>query len=257
MKKFFIAVILLILISFSILLVYRNTIAKDGIEKGVYNLVGQKMTIGKVNVGLFKTDIAVEDIKVFNPEGYSKELLAEVPEIFINYALLDILKGFIHLPEIKLNIDEVNIEKDKNGVLNIDKFKVESEKNSAKSAKEKEQSGKDNGKKQFLADKVILEVGTIHYKDNTKSPAVEKEYKMNFSKTFTNVTDERVIISAITTEILSRLMGEGLSLAIDALSKGGKMPDLFKDKKSGLGKSTQTENSKTETGLNSKNSDKK
>jgi len=219
MKKVIVLLLVIVLIAVAVFIGARNIIAKNMIEKGVRDSVGQELSIGRINIGVVTPDLRIKDLQVHNPSGYTEKLLAEVPDLFVNYALIDIIKGFIHFPELRINIKQINVEKDKNGVMNIDRFKPETkegDKNEESSAKVDK-----SDKKQFLVNKFVLEIGTVRYRDASKTPSTEKEYQINFSKEFSNVSDERVIIDAIFSAVASKLIAEGIGTAIDTLMKGG------------------------------------
>ena len=131
-KKIFMFLVLIILVVVCGVIIARNTIAKNAIMKGTKEVLGQDLTIGDIDIGLLTTNVKVNSLQVYNPKGYTEKYIADVNELFINYSLLDILKGFIHFPEIRVNIEQLNIEKDKNGVLNVDHFKPESSKKQSK-----------------------------------------------------------------------------------------------------------------------------
>lgn len=188
-------------------LLARNIIATNLIEKGAKNLVGLKLTIGNIDLGILKTNMKVDDLDVYNPSGYTEKYIAELPLIFVNYALLDIIKGFIHLPELEINLQQVNVEKDKNGVLNLDHIQTKSI-----PAPKKKKTDKKKG--EFLIDRMTLKIGTIHYIDNSQSPPIRKKIDLKFSKTFTNLSDPKVIVSSIVKEIVGQLVSQGVAITV-------------------------------------------
>lgn len=208
MKKFFIILLIIIAVVVVGALLARNIIATNLIEKGARNLVGLKLTISNINIGIFKTFVKVDDLKVYNPSGYTEKYIADLPNIYINYALMDIIKGFIHLPELDINIAQVNAEKDKNGVFNINHIqpKVES-----KPKAQKETKGKAKG---FLIDKMNLKIGTVRYIDNSQTPPLRKKIDLNFSKTFTNLKDPKAIIDSILKEVAGQLVAQGIAVTV-------------------------------------------
>jgi len=224
MKKLLLALVAIIVIILAVVVIARNSLIKNGIEKGVNKLVGQKLTIESIHAGLLNTNLEVKNLKIYNPAGYTEQLLIEMPEFFANYALIDIIKGFIHFPEIRLDIKQVNVEKDKNGVLNTDHFKTKEKKET------KETQSKEEKKQEFLINKLTLTITTIRYKDNTKTPATDKEYNVNISKTFTDVSSAEQIIAAIESEVLGKLVAEGINVAFEGLKKGDFKSIMGKDK---------------------------
>lgn len=214
MKKILIFILLLIAILALGLIIFRNTLIKNGIEKSVKKIVQQEIAIDSISAGLLTTNLAIENLKVYNPIGYTEKLLLESQEIYIDYVLKDIIKGFLHFPSVRLNIKQVNVEKDKNGILNIDHFKPARKEGDSKEA-EKE-IGKE---KKFLINKLILNIDTIRYQDNTKTPSTKKEFNVNISKTFTDVNSANVIVSTIIQGVTEKLIAEGISMTVNAFMK--------------------------------------
>lgn len=220
MKKFLILLFIILIICLIGLVIGRNIIAKNVLERSVDKLIGQKLTIKGIQVGLLGTDITIEDLRVYNPSGYSEVFLTTIPEIFVDYALLDIIKGFIHLPELRLDLKEINVEKDKGGVLNLDHFKAEKK----EGAKGEERAGE----RKFLIDKMILKIGTIRYKDNTKTPPEEKVFQIDYSEGFTDVTSPDIIIDSIRKEVIERLIERGIKLAVEEILKDKEVQEALK-----------------------------
>lgn len=213
MKKFGLIVLVILIAAVIAVVMARNTIIKNAIEKGVNEIVGQKVTVGNVNAEILATKIKFDALKVYNPAGYTDEFLTNIRELYINYALLDIIKGFIHLPELRIDIKEMNVEKDKKGVLNLDHFKGKE--------KEAKPEAKKEGEKKFLVDKMVLKISTIRYRDNTKTPPEVKELEINFEKTFNDVDSAEVIINEIKNAAVGQLVAKGVKVVIKSLMQGG------------------------------------
>jgi hypothetical protein len=230
MKKIIFFLIASILIVFAVVIVFRDALIKTGLEKGINRLVGQKLNVESIETNLFSTDFKAINLSVYNPSGYTETLLLEMPEFFANIELLDIIKGLIHFSELTINIKQINVEKDKSGVLNTDHFKA---------VEKKDKTEVTNGNKQqdFLVNKLTITIGTIKYKDNTKNPPLDKEYNVNMTKTFVDVSSAEQIVSEIKTEVFNKLISEGINIALkgaEELIKTGDVKALKKEGKEKL-----------------------
>ena len=222
MKKFLLFILIIAVIVLGLAVVNRNLIVKNVLERGVARLTGQKLTVAGVAVGLKKSDVHVKELKIYNPKGYENMLLLEVPEIYIHYAPKDIIKGKIHLPQLRVNISQVNVEKDKNGVLNVDHFKiVQPDKDKAPAEK--------SGKTDFLVDHLDFTLGTISYKDESLLVPLNKTFNVNVSKSFRNVDSAAIIASAIIAEVVKILVAEGINLAAATIAKYAAIDDLLEE----------------------------
>lgn len=215
MKKLGLILLAILVVLFFLVITARNMIVKSIMEKGVNESVGQKITVGDVDVGITGTEIKFDKLEIYNPSGYTDKLLADVRELYIDYALMDIIKGFIHLPELKIGIKEMNVEKDKNGVLNLEHFKGKKE--GAKPEVENKEG------KKFLINKMDLEIDTIRYRDNTKTPPELKELQIDFRKTFNNIDSAEVIINEIKNAAVQQLVERGIKIMMKTLLEDEKL----------------------------------
>jgi hypothetical protein len=62
----------------------------------------------------------IRDLEIENPEGFEGKVFAKIPEIYVSVDFQKLLRGeMVHLREVRLDLAEVNIEKNKRGVSNI------------------------------------------------------------------------------------------------------------------------------------------
>lgn len=260
MKKFLFTVLIILIIAVVGILFMRNAIATYLLEKGFKDLIGLKLTTNNINLGILETDIKVDGLTVYNPSGYTEKILAELPQIYIDYSLQDIIKMFLHFPQLSINISQINVEKDSSGNLNVDyiakapAFQSEDKKQKTTAQQDKEK------KMEFLVDRMTLEIGTIRYLDNSKNPPLKKKISFNYSKTFKNITDSRVIVDSIVGAVVKKLIAEGVSVTVksfltnekfvDALLKGDTETMKVEGAKElgGLGKELEQEMFKDDTG---------
>jgi uncharacterized protein involved in outer membrane biogenesis len=181
----------------------KNTIAKIGVEKGVEAVTGLKMKISSLNIGVINTLVGINDMKLYNPKGYEDPVMLDMEEIYVDYDLPAILKGTIHLPEMRLALKEFIVVKNEEGELNLNALKVVKE----EKARDKQAPAKET-KKQGKApdiqiDKLRLKVGKVIYKDYSKggSPAV-KEFNINIDEEFTGINDPNKLVSLIVVKAL-------------------------------------------------------
>ena len=105
MLKLFRFIIFVVLIFF-LLVLGRNIILKFAVEKGVEAATGLQLQIEKFDLGIAETHLGINNLQLLNPSGYPDRVMFEAPEVFVDYNLGSILKGKIHLEEIRLNFDK-------------------------------------------------------------------------------------------------------------------------------------------------------
>lgn len=138
----------------------RNLLIKQGLQSGVKKSLGMELAISEINVGLFRTDIRVEGLRIYNPEGFEGELLADLPLIFVDYELGPMLKDKVHLSEVELNINEIVVVRNKKGEVNLNRLKPISAgtgKTPTKEAPEEEW--------EMQIDRLILTINSVKFVD--------------------------------------------------------------------------------------------
>jgi len=187
-----IAIILIVGIVF--LFAAKNILAKTIISGGVKAITGLSLNIKSMRIGLLNSLIDIKNLKLFNPKGFEDKLMINMPEIFVDYELGEFLKGKIHFTEIRLNLEEFTVVKNKDGVLNLDSLNVVK-------AKKQTTAKKDSKKKKLpplKIDVLKLRIGKVIYKDYSKGgkPKV-KEYDVDINEQYKNIDDPYRFVSLI------------------------------------------------------------
>jgi hypothetical protein len=80
-----------------------------------------------LSVGVFRHSLRVSGFKMYNPEGFSKSALIDLPKAAVDYDLFSLLKGKLRLTRLDIELHEVLIEKNREGKLNVDSLKIAEE----------------------------------------------------------------------------------------------------------------------------------
>ncbi len=212
---------MLIVVALVVVFVGKNVIAKAAVVAGVKQVTGLGLRIHDLDVGLPKTFVSVKGLEVLNPVGFPSGTLMDVPEIYIDYDLAAILKGEVHLEELRLNMKELTVVRNAEGAVNVNSIRaVNKTKEEAKApAKPKPAAGK---APRVRIDRVSLQVGRVVYKDYSqgKEPQV-KEFNINLNEQFQNVNDPYALATLIITRALAKTTIASLAnLDLDSLQAG-------------------------------------
>lgn len=237
-------IIIVFVVIIVILVIGRNAIVKFVMEKGVRVAVGLPLKIEKIDLGLMTTHIGITEMKLFNPEGFGGGVMFHAPEIFVDYNLGAIIKGKIHLEEVRLDINQLTIVKNEQGQINLDALKPKEEDQQSQKKEEKKIEGKKGDAEEKKApemqiDHLVLKVGKVVYKDYSKGgePSI-KEYKVNISEEIDDVMDAKVLLGIIVTKAIAKT---ALTSLIDFnMDMFGSVTDI-------PGKAVETLKSTTET----------
>ncbi len=220
MKKFFSILFVLVIVLILVLAVGKNYIAKTAISAGVKAMTGLRLSIDKMDVGILKSALGIDMLKIYNPEGYADALMLDMPEIYVDYDLPAILRKKIHLEEVRIDMNRFVVVKNADGTLNLDALKT------VQQAKEKpvgeEKPGEKTAPPQFQIDLLKLKVGTVVYKDYSKGaePAV-REFNLNIDRQYKDITDPQALAASIMfTALANTTIGSLTGFDVNGLTEG-------------------------------------
>lgn len=101
------------------LVLLKNVIAQAALVGGVQALTGLRVSVGGMDVGLLRTSIGIRGVRIANPRGFTDPVMVDLPELYVDYRLLPLLTGRVHLDEVRLHLREVVVEKNAAGWLNL------------------------------------------------------------------------------------------------------------------------------------------
>lgn len=193
-KKLKILIVLIIVLLVIGLL--KDQIIKTIVIASIEKTVGTKTSIAGFSLSLFKQTVEMKEFKMYNPAGFPKGLLIDLPYVEVNLDVEALFKKELHLRELTVELRELDLVKNKQGQLNVDALKVSKEpeaKKPAASAKKEEMP--------MRIDVLNLSIGKIVSKDYTASgePAISVR-DVNIQKTYKNITSINQLILLILTE---------------------------------------------------------
>lgn len=230
MKKVLGSLLIIILAVLVFLIVARNWVIKTAIEKGATAVTGFNTKVDSVKFD-FPSNIQILGLNIQNPDSFKEKTFVNIPEIYANLVLGELLQGKqIHLNEVRLNIQEVHIEKNEKGVSNIELLSSvggSAKQPAAKPAPKTEQKPA----MPFLLDKLVLTIRNVSYEDRSgligAAPIPGKKLSMDLNvkeEVFGNIQDPKTLVNLVLAKILSsatlgrlldidpkQLLGTGLS----------------------------------------------
>ncbi|MFT5208115.1 MAG: hypothetical protein ACI9CF_001884 [Candidatus Omnitrophota bacterium] len=204
MKKLINIAIIVCVVLFA-LSIAKNSIVKASVTTVCKAVTGLDLNIKSLNVGIMNTLVTVKGMQMQNPKTFVDRVMFDLPEIHIDYDLAAIIKGDIHLEEVRLNLAEFVIVKNAAGELNLDALKPagSEEKVSEKDAKSAEPKAKSSKTPEVRIDSLSLKIGKVIYKDYSKGgePTI-KEFNVNIDETHKNITNIQALIPLLVTKAL-------------------------------------------------------
>jgi uncharacterized protein involved in outer membrane biogenesis len=220
MKKWFIRLVIALVVLAGTLYLLRNFIARKSVEVGVRAVTGFPLEIGSVNVGLFSSRLDVRELKLMNPPEFQDAQFVEMPRLRVDYRLGSMLRGAPHINDMLVDIKHLTLVKNAKGQSNAMKLKgmVSSDKPSTT---------------KYRVDKLRVHVGSVTIKDYSRAKPTERTLNLNIDATYKNITDStdisRLVLLTIAGQVSLPDMGiktedleKGLTTITDSVGKAGK-----------------------------------
>lgn len=219
LKKLLFLVIFLLVV----LVLARNYVVKLAAEQIVKQQTGLPLKMEGLNIGLVDTKIDIDDLKLYNPPNFDEKLMVNIPDIYVDYNLPEIIKGNIHLNEIRFHLNEVLIVKNKAGQTNIDALKaLQQPKQEGEAPKEEKPKAEKKKGKEYI-DVASLRVDRITYKDYSgegEPKIITKD--IGFNKTYKKIDSFNKLVALI---VVDATVSAGLSDLVNITSAAQMLGD--------------------------------
>lgn len=110
LKRFFLAVLLLVVLGVAALFIFVNPLAKSAVEKGSTYALGVDTTLDSADVGLTSGDVKLAGLNVSNPKGFTAPRLMNMKKFEMSSNVGSFMGETIELRKFELDGLEVNIE---------------------------------------------------------------------------------------------------------------------------------------------------
>ena len=164
-------IVIIVLAVFIALGIVKDQIIKAAVEIGASRVLGTNVRVGGLSFGILRPSVRVKAFKVDNPKGFPKGSMLDVAEAGVDYDLPALLGGKLHFPLVILDLNEMVVVKNQDGVLNVDALKIAEKKEAVPAARPE----KPSKPLFFKIDELRLNVNKVIYKDYTrgKEPLVQ------------------------------------------------------------------------------------
>ena len=215
MKKFLFACLILVVALGIIVISAKNAIAKAAIENGVRIATGLSLEMRKFDFSLTKSYVRIEDLKLHNPRGYADAVMADLPEVYVNYELAPLLGNRLHFEELRLYLKEFVVVKDEKGRLNLDALKPvkaagggtgtrtqPGPAGEARPEKKPSAPAKKTKAPQVKIDNLSLRIEKVIFKDYTQSTPSVREFNVRINERYENIENLNYVVSLIVLKIM-------------------------------------------------------
>lgn len=192
------------------IVIFTGVIIKDQIIKSVITVIATQTTAAPVHIdgfslGVFSQSVRISGFKMYNPKGFPRAILVDLPKINVRYDLGALLKKKLHLLNVEIEIREIGLERNKESKLNVDELKVVKQ--------GKKQVSKPVEQIPMQIDMLTLDIGRIVSKDySTSAGLVVKVYDINIRKSYKNITSVQQLAALILAEPMKAAGIQGASI---------------------------------------------
>ena len=221
MKKA-IQIVVIVIVALVALSVFKNAVAQSILTSTLSNVAHVPVRVGSVNISFISASIRLKNLQVHNPSGFPESLMVDMPQIFIDFEPSELFHGRARFKEVRLDLKEMTVIRDKNGHLNVDAVKPTAQQKAAAHEKAKPAEGAKPPK--LFIDKLYLSVGKVVYKDYSGGgePAVQT-FDINIKdKEYTNIDNPAAVVSLVMYEALTRTaLSRIANLDVNSFKEGG------------------------------------
>jgi hypothetical protein len=172
------------------------------------------------SLGLIRQSVRINGFRMYNPKGFSPDLLVDLPKVSVDYDIPALLTGKFHFRLVDIELKEIGLEKNKEGKLNVDALKV------AKTETKGAQAKKPAKPLAIQVDVLNLNIGRIVSRDYSagKEPVVQV-YDINLKKSYKNITSAQQMAALILSEPMKQAGLKGAAIfGVAALTGVGFIP---------------------------------
>ncbi len=221
---------ILIIIGIAVFGLIALTFAKDQILRTIIATTTTAVTGAPTKIKTFslswtKHSVLIENFRMYNPKGFPKEVFVDIPKIEADLDVGGLLKRKLHLEKVTLDLNEIIIIKNEEGLLNVDALKVTQAQEGA--GEKKGTPKKKAGRIPMQIDELNLNLGRVIYKDYTKgTPPKVDVYELSIkNKQYRNIASAQQLAVIIMSEPLKHTAIQGSKIfAAQAILGVGFLP---------------------------------
>ena len=180
----------------------KDQIVKTAVTMTCSKIVGAPLHIGSMSIGILSQNIIIKDLKLYNPPGFTNDVLLDMPVISVDYDLGSLLAGKLRVRNAIIDLHEVVIVNNKEGNLNVDSLKVVEDQKEASSGKKEQAPGKTMP---MQIDTMTLSIGKVVFKNfatGDNKPAIDAYDVGIKGKSFKNITSAQQFVTLVLVEAM-------------------------------------------------------
>jgi len=189
--------------------IVKDQVMRVAVTIGVSKTSGAPVSIGGLSVGIIKPSLRIKDFKMYQPKGYPKGVMLDIPAIKVECNLWSFFKKKIHIPLIELDLREAVFIRDEKNEISVDSLKV---------AKKEAPQAKKAKPMPMQIDVLKLNLGRVVLKEITAEgePSLQIHDINIKEKTYKNITSMQQLVGLLMIESMkpAAIKGAGIYSAV-------------------------------------------
>lgn len=221
--NFMIKLLFRLTVLFVLLVLAINLFGGFFVSKIMEGAIGAPVSGGRVYLNVLTSELGLSGFKIQNPPGFRRKVLTEIREISLQYDVSSIFSGQIHVPRMRLDFGDMNIEKNRNGKFNLMELGAVKGMFGGGSGGNKGKGTKPSGKApQIIIDEVFVNIGKVRYFDSIMGQTKEIDLGIREER-FRNVTNTPGLVRDIVFLIMRKIglssFGQSFLATVDSLKR--------------------------------------
>ncbi|MBM3254695.1 MAG: AsmA family protein [Candidatus Omnitrophica bacterium] len=198
-KKLLLVFLAIFVVTFLSLFFLKDRLVKSIVNAGLSKAIGVPIQLEGFSWDILNSVIEIKGLKIYNPDGFPKEVMLVMPSIKAEYDLSAFLKKELHLPWAELDLREVILSREAGGKLNLQELKT-GDKKAAAQTSQKEQEAK---AWPLHIELFKLKLGRIVYKDfSSGGKPIIQAYEVNINKAYKNISGLKQLLTLMLADSL-------------------------------------------------------
>ncbi len=174
------------------LVIFQNLILRSVVANVTSRIVGAPVKIKTLSFNFIASTINITGFEIDNPAGFPEGILVSIPTIEVTIDRSALFKRKIHILTAVINIEELGLIKNKDGLLNVDALNI---------ASQDQNDSKQPPPLPMQIDFLTLGIGKVVDKDYTYEgePRVEV-HEVNIYKSYRNITSAEQLVMLVLVE---------------------------------------------------------
>lgn len=97
----------------------RPWLIRRGVERALNNSLGGDIEIGQFESSLLRSHLSLKDLRIINPDAWPTDADWIIAEITVNYNLSTLFRQTVHLREVTLDIEQIQLTLDMDSLMSL------------------------------------------------------------------------------------------------------------------------------------------